>query len=159
MAEETRYIHILRESLKKKERLLYNLQEITKQQADYIDGTAFEPEVFDELMDVKEQMIDELMDIEDGFAPMYERIRIYMQENQKELADDIREMQNRIREITTLSASIQALEERNRQRLEVIFSKQQQDIQQKKRNTEIVNTYYQSMAGSAYQTSMLDTKK
>ena len=159
MAEETRYIHILRESLKKKERLLYNLQEITKQQADYIDGTSFEPEVFDELMDVKDQMIDELMDIEDGFAPMYERIRVYMQENQKELADDIREMQNRIREITTLSASIQALEERNRQKLEVIFGKQQQEIQQKRRSTEVANSYFQSMAGSAYQMSMLDTKK
>ena len=159
MAEETRYIHILRESLKKKERLLYNLQEITKQQADYIDGTVFEPEVFDELMDVKDQMIDELMDIEDGFAPMYERILVYMQEHQKELADDIREMQNRIREITTLSASIQALEERNRQKLEVIFGKQQQEIQQKRRSTEVANSYFQSMAGSAYQMSMLDTKK
>lgn len=159
MQEETRYIQILRESLSKKERLLHNLLEITKQQSDYINGKEFDIDVFNDLMDVKEEMIQELNAVEDAFESLYDRIRVYLMEHKETLANEIVEMQNRIREITNLSVSIQALEERNKQRLEVIFNSKRQEINNLKKSTRMVNNYYNAMTGSGVDKSMYFNKK
>ena len=159
MQEETRYIQILRESLSKKERLLHNLLEITKQQSDYINGKEFDIDVFNDLMDVKEEMINELNAVEDAFESLYARIRTYLAEHKDELANEIVEMQNRIREITNLSVSIQATEERNKQRLEVIFNTKRQEINNLKKSTGMVNNYYNAMTGNGMEQSMYFNKK
>lgn len=159
MQEETRYIQILRESLSKKERLLHNLLEITKQQSDYISGKEFDLDVFNDLMDVKDEMIQELNAVEDAFESLYDRVREFLAAHKEELASEIVEMQNRIREITNLSVSIQALEERNKQQMEVIFNTKRQEINSLKKSTRMVNNYYNAMTGSGVDKSMYFNKK
>lgn len=158
--EEIRYIQILRESLEKKERILHNLLDMTKQQEDYLSGEEFEMDVFDEMLDVKSGMIEELNSVDDGFESMYGRIREYLQVHRKELESPIREMQNRVREITRLSVSLQALEERNKKKLESIFASKQQEIKKFRQSSQMVNNYYQTMSGAnSYQSAFLDQKK
>lgn len=158
--EEIRYIQILRESLEKKERILHNLLDMTKQQEDYLSGEEFEMDVFDEMLDVKSGMIEELNSVDDGFEFMYGRIREYLQIHRKELESPIREMQNRVREITRLSVSLQALEERNKKKLESIFASKQQEIKKFRQSSQMVNNYYQTMSGvNSYQSAFLDQKK
>lgn len=160
MEEERNYIRILRESLEKKERILHNLLDMTRQQEEYLAGSEFELDVFEEMLDVKNGMIEELNSVDDGFETVYERIREYLQSNQKELAEPIREMQNRVREITSLSVSLQALEERNRKKLEGVFASKQQEIKKFRQSSQMVNNYYQTMSGAgSYQPSFLDKKK
>lgn len=160
MEEERNYIRILRESLEKKERILHNLLDMTRQQEEYLAGSEFELDVFEEMLDVKNGMIEELNSVDDGFETVYERIREYLQSHQKELAEPIREMQNRVREITSLSVSLQALEERNRKKLEGVFASKQQEIKKFRQSSQMVNNYYQTMSGAgSYQPSFLDKKK
>lgn len=160
MEEGRNYIRILRESLEKKERILHNLLDMTRQQEEYLAGSEFELDVFEEMLDVKNGMIEELNSVDDGFETVYERIREYLQSHQKELAEPIREMQNRVREITSLSVSLQALEERNRKKLEGIFASKQQEIKKFRQSSQMVNNYYQTMSGAgSYQPSFLDKKK
>ena len=160
MEEGRNYIRILRESLEKKERILRNLLDMTRQQEEYLAGSEFELDVFEEMLDVKNGMIEELNSVDDGFETVYERIREYLQSHQKELAEPIREMQNRVREITSLSVSLQALEERNRKKLEGIFASKQQEIKKFRQSSQMVNNYYQTMSGAgSYQPSFLDKKK
>ncbi len=160
MESQSRYISILRDSLEKKERLLNNLLDMTEQQAEYLKGEEFDMEVFDDMLDVKAEMLSELERADDGFESSYERIGAYMKEHTRELSEEIKEMQNRVREITRLSMAIQALEERNRAKLETIFSKKQQEYSGYKRGTQVVSNYYQNMTGaSAYSSVMLDKKK
>lgn len=160
MEEGRNYIQILRESLEKKERILHNLLDMTRQQEEYLAGSEFELDVFEEMLDVKNGMIEELNSVDDGFETVYERIREYLQSHQKELAAPIREMQNRVREITSLSVSLQALEERNRKKLEGVFASKQQEIKKFRQSSQMVNNYYQTMSGAgSYQPSFLDKKK
>ncbi|MDD5948272.1 MAG: hypothetical protein PUC39_00835 [Lachnospiraceae bacterium] len=160
MEEGRNYIRILRESLEKKERILHNLLDMTRQQEEYLAGSEFELDVFEEMLDVKNGMIEELNSVDDGFETVYERIREYLQSHQKELAEPIREMQNRVREITSLSVSLQALEERNRKKLEGVFASKQQEIKKFRQSSQMVNNYYQTMSGAgSYQPSFLDKKK
>lgn len=147
MEEGTRYIQILRGSLEKKERLLNNLLEITKQQSECIQKTEFDMDEFDELMNIKQEMIDELNAVDDGFESIFERIRDFLKEHKQQFASQIIEMQNRIREITNLSVSLQALEERNRKRLEVVFAQKQREINQHRKSNNAVNNYYNTMTG------------
>lgn len=160
MAEERTYIKALRENLTKKERLLYNLYDITKQQQTYLSAEQFEYDVFEELMDVKDQMLEELDTLEEGFETIYERVRETLHSHQAEYAGDIREMQNRIREIVSLGAKLRALEERNRTKLESILGTRQQEIKKYQQSSQIANQYYQNMAGgSLNRLSLLDQKK
>ena len=160
MEEGRNYIRILRESLETKERILHNLLDMTRQQEEHLAGSEFELDVFEEMLDVKNGMIEELNSVDDGFETVYERIREYLQSHQKELAEPIREMQNRVREITSLSVSLQALEERNRKKLEGVFASKQQEIKKFRQSSQMVNNYYQTMSGAgSYQPSFLDKKK
>lgn len=159
MDEGMRYTKILRESLEKKERLLNNLLDITKQQAEYINSSEFELDVFEELMDVKTEMIEELDGIDEGFQAVYDRIRVYLKAHQTDQKEMIAEMQNRVREITRLSVAIQTQEERNRSRLEVIFSQKKQDINTFRKTSQVVNNYYNSMTGMGSSQSVFFNKK
>ena len=111
-------------------------------------------------MDVKDQMLEELDTLEEGFETIYERVRETLLSHQAEYAGDIREMQNRIREIVSLGAKLRALEERNRTKLESILGTRQQEIKKYQQSSQIANQYYQNMAGgSLNRLSLLDQKK
>lgn len=159
MNSERHYISILRDSLEKKERILNNLYNMTQQQADYLNNTEFEPDVFNEMMDVKAQMIDELDTVDSGFESMYGSVREYLKAHSKDCATEILELQNRIREIMRLSMNLQALEERNRVKLEKIFSSKSSEIKHFRQNNEKVSQYYHTMTGAGVNNfSILDKK-
>jgi predicted ribosome quality control (RQC) complex YloA/Tae2 family protein len=160
MEDQTRYVAILRGSLERKENILNNLLEMTRQQEDYLKSTDFEMDIFNDMMDVKAQMIEELNTVDDGFEVTYERIGAYLKEHQGKFADTIREMQNRVREITRLSNALKAMEERNRQKLEQIFAKRQREVRGFRQGAKVVSNYYQSMSGAGIvNTSVVDQKK
>lgn len=160
MENHKRDIDIIKECLGKKERILNNLLEMTNQQAEYLAGPGFDMDVFDQMIDVKDEMIDELDTVDDGFEATYERIGAYLKQNQESHALDIRDMQNRIREITRLSVSLQALEERNRAALEKVLAGKNKEIHSFRKGSEMVNNYFQAMSGYGMAgTSTLDKKK
>lgn len=160
MENQKRDIIIIKECLEKKERILNNLMEMTRQQEEYLSGSGFDMDVFNQMIDVKDEMIDELNTVDDGFEATYERIGSYLKENQELHTLDIRDIQNRVREITRLSVSLQALEERNRAALEKALASKNKEIHSFRKGSEMVNNYYQAMSGYGIATqSTLDQKK
>ena len=159
MEEGMRYIRILKESLQKKERILKNLLELTRQEEDYINNPEFDLDVFDELIAVKQDVINELDKVDEGFEVTYERIGAYLNEHKKEFSSSIAELQNQIRKITSLSVSIQKLEEQNRVKLQDIFAKKQQEINKMQKSNKAVGNYIDIMSGSSTGQSMLFNAK
>lgn len=160
MENSNRDLAILKGCLGKKERILNNLLEMTEQQREYLAGSGFDMDVFGQMLDVKDEMIDELNTVDDGFEATYERIGEYLKENQASHALDIRDIQNRIREITRLSVALQALEERNRTMLEKVLAGKQKEVHTFRKGSEMVNNYFQAMSGYGMGAiSTLDRKK
>lgn len=123
MNQEKQYINILEASMKKKEDILNELFSITHVQEEYLKGDVFEMDVFDDMMNTKEQLIKELNAVDDSFEINYERVRQYLKDYKKELKSDIVILQNSVRNITKLSVKLQAMEERNKKRFESVVIK------------------------------------
>ena len=160
MQETIRNIKILRDCMTRKENILNNLIDMTREQEAYLSGDEFDVDVFDGMIDAKNLMLDELNSVDNGFENVYNRVRDELKDNSSSYADEIRDLKNCIREITSLSMQLQALEERNRSRLEKIFSSKQVEITGYKRASNQVSAYYQTMTGnSAALNSIVDKKK
>ncbi|MCR4717798.1 MAG: hypothetical protein K5656_11535 [Lachnospiraceae bacterium] len=160
MQDNDRNLKILRDSMDKKERILNNLISMTEQQADYLASDEFEFDVFEDMMNTKDLMIDELNSVDNGFESVYNRVRDELKAHPELYKNEIRDLKNCIREITSLSVELQALEERNKNRLEQFFLSKRGEITGYRRATNKVNAYYQTMTGAnSVVDSMMDRKK
>lgn len=119
---ELNYVQMMRESLEKKIRILEEIRLLNREQNQILQDDNATPDQFDENIDKKQVLIDQLTGLDNGFQQMYNRVREALNSNRALYADEIRKMQMYIREITDLSATIQAQEKRNKQLAEVKFS-------------------------------------
>ena len=112
MAETGQYIEILLESLQKKKTLLEAIQEENQKQEAAVkaDGGL---EAFDKTVKKKGRLIRELNGLDDGFETVYARIKEELVQNPTAYRNEIAQMQRLIAEITELSVSVQASEQRN----------------------------------------------
>ena len=160
MQDTIRDIKILRDSMSRKERILNNLIDMTREQEAYLSTDEFDMDVFDGMLDAKNLMLDELNSVDNGFENVYNRVRDSLKADPSLYSEEIRDLKNCIREITGLGMQLQALEERNRNRLEQIFSSKRAEITGYKRASNHVSAYYQTMTGSiAGMNSFMDKKK
>ena len=160
MQDTIRNIKILRDCMTRKENILNNLIDMTREQEAYLSGDEFDIDVFDGMIDAKNLMLDGLNSVDNGFENVYNRVRDELKSNPAPYADEIRDLKNCIREITSLSMQLQALEERNKNRLEQIFSNRRAEITGYKRASNHVSAYYQTMSGNvAGLNSIMDKKK
>ena len=139
MAEQN-YVQMMRESLEKKIRILEEIRLLNREQNQILQDDNATPDQFDENIDKKQVLIDQLTGLDNGFQQMYNRVREALNSNRALYADEIRKMQMYIREITDLSATIQAQEKRNKQLAEVKFSNIKSKAKEVRKSQQAVNT-------------------
>ncbi|MCI7493583.1 MAG: flagellar protein FliT [Lachnobacterium sp.] len=154
------YIAILEESLVKKSDILAHLLLLCQEQSDILDDADMTPEMFDENVQKKEVLITRLANLDDGFEQLYQRVREELASNKNQYRDSIRHMQELIREVTDKSVQIQAIEARNKEKVQTRFGEIRSQIREVKHSGRAVSNYYQNMMKmNAVEPQFWDSKK
>lgn len=160
-AQQLTLINILNDTLRKKEECLKKLQEQTVLQSELMEEEDFDVDRFNETITAKQTELDALDRLDEGFMELYARVEKVMKENTSDYAEEISEAQALIKRQMELSIELQALEDRNKNRLSLVLSRGRQKVKAFKQNTKTAAAYYKNMAnrhqeGDSY---FLDQKK
>ena len=139
------YLQILQDSLVKKLELLDEIEKKSLEQADMIKEPNVDLALVDFNMDEKAKLIDDVLALDDGFESIYEKIREQLIANKEQFKPQINALQNLIEKVTEKSASIQAIEARNKAQMEVVFASQKREVQSRRNAMSVAKDYYQTM--------------
>lgn len=152
------YLKILEESLVKKIKVLEQIEEVNKAQAELLSDDSFDAERFDKCVDEKDAMISELGQLDEGFESLYDRVREQLLQEKDKYTEQIKTLQKLIGVITDKSVSIQAQESRNKASVERHFTKQRKELGQGRKSSKVAYSYYQNKTG-VVGSYFMDTKK
>lgn len=145
-------LSVLADSLDVKLDLMDRIFACTNSQKDLLEMGLQDFVEFDRMVDEKDVLVDKLISLDDGFEQLYSDIATQLKDNREKYSAQIRNLQDKIRRITELSASIQAQETRNKKMMDDYFSKERQGIKQNRVNSKAAYDYYKSMSGMNIQT-------
>lgn len=139
------YLQILEDSLKKKLAILEQIEEKSQEQALMLRDSDVSLQQIDENMDAKARLIEELEPLDNGFEGLYEKIREELLPQKEQYREEIQRLQKLIAQVTEKSASIQALEARNKAEIESVFSREKKKLQSSRNALSVASNYYQNM--------------
>ena len=139
-------LDMLEDSLIKKIEVMKDIQKENEKQKEILKNSdEVDEEAFDKILDVKGDLIDELLRLDDGFQSLFDRVKAEVGENKELYKDQIRRMQELIKEIIGLSASIEAEEHRNKKLAEEYFSAARQKMNYSRQTSAAAFNYYRTM--------------
>lgn len=154
------YLEILKESLLKKKAILTELYNLSKKQGEIAGTVPFDTDSFDTLVDQKDDLVNRILELDNGFEETYRIIKDELPEHKDEFKEEIRFLQELIKNVTELSMSLQALEERNKRTIETAFLTEHKRIDQTRRSSKAALDYYKSMSQVNYiDPQLMDQKK
>jgi hypothetical protein len=154
------YIHILTDTLIKKNALLDKLLNLTALQDRYINEENPNMEEFDQTLVEKEEYIMQINQLDDGFEKIFTHVQDELSIKRIEHKEQIESLQELIRQITDKSTKLQGAELRNKIKLEAYFLVKKKEIKNFKISSRTASNYYKNMryqqTGESY---FLDKKK
>lgn len=145
MQDSKNYIQILIDSLRKKSRLLDEIQKQNERQYQAICVEHMDDELFQDTIEKKQVCIDELQKLDVGFQGIYEKVRELLQTETETYREEIKTLQELIRKLTEQSMKVEQEEKRNKE----AFTHQAATIRKRGRSLKTANKvaqgYYQSM--------------
>lgn len=141
------YLDMLIESLQKKKQLLDDISGLCDKQSELVKQEELDADLFDQLFDQKGDMIAQLDLLDNGFDSVFDRVKqeLATPEQKAVYANEIRMLQDLIRQVTDLSMRIQTSEERNKAAVESYFAKQRAGIKQGREGSSVAMNYYLNM--------------
>lgn len=158
-AEFATCFKVLEDTIKRKEQCLDALLVLTKNQEAVLVREKFSMEEFEALMEKKEPFIEKISEFDAGFEAVFAKMKGEMETYKTEYEARIHALQQRIKTVLEKGASLCALEEQNRGRLELCLMDKKQEIKNFNRSSRTVSSYYRSMAGSVTDQSFFMDKK
>ena len=110
-------------------------------------------------MENKAECIDMLNALDEGFQLVYDRVKADVEMYKQSYKADIQRLQQLIKEVSALSATIQAQESRNKLQIERKFRELKQETKTAKRSVSMANKYYQNMSRVSSEPQFMDSKK
>ncbi len=153
------YVTIMKESLVRKKNYLQEILELTNKQGELATADKLDEEAFSKLVDRKEVLISNVNEIDKGFTSVYERVRKEILENKDLYKDDLRDIQDSIRQCVELGMNIESAELRNKSALEAAFAKSFKGVRQLKQSKQVATKYYKSMSNGMINDSILYDRK
>jgi hypothetical protein len=145
-AARNTYIQLLVDTLQKKSKVLKLLMNITEQQENIISAPNFNEDEFLKTISLKEEQIQTLEKLDNGFDQIYESIKEELANKKEKFGTEIASLKVLIVEITDMSVKLQALERRNKSKMEVIFSNKRREIKNSRLSNQTVANYYKNMS-------------
>lgn len=156
------YVRIMMESLKKKESILNAISEKNLEQKEIVETKELSFEEFDRIIGEKAELIRQLDVLDRGFENLYENVKTELQseEGKEKYKNEIKAMQESIRNITEKSTSIQVQEQRNKQAIEAVFRSEKEKLKAGKISSKAAVNYYKTMNQTNFiPPQFLDKKK
>lgn len=154
------YLKKLIENTEQKKAVLIEIKESTARQAKAMQTENPDWKAFDAMLDEKGELIDRLNALDDAFNAMFDRIKDELLANKAKYKMEINRLQELIREVTSLSTSIQADELRNRDLVTSRINESRQKIRQDRKSVNVTGKYYNAMNKiNLIDPQLMDTKK
>lgn len=158
--EDTTYINILTDSLKKKGLLLDQMIGLTKEQEEIIASSEANVDRLEEIFSEKDNILKQLDLLDSGFDKVYQHVKEGLQENKDQYKEHILVLQDLIRMITEKSSTLQVMELQNRNKFQAYFSGRKKDIKNFKISSQTASKYYKSVVNLPQdEAHFLDKKK
>ncbi len=157
---DTTYIAMLIDVLKRKDKILQDLILETTKQKDLLLEEDFQLEAFEAILPQKDALIKMLENSDRGFGSLYTKVKAELHINKDKHKAEITQMQELIRQITDKSVQIRALEQNNKSRLEIYMSQKHKEFRDFRISSRTASSYYKNMPGKHTGESVfLDKKK
>lgn len=157
---EQTYIAIMIQSLEKKEQVLDKIIELDTVQKNQLEDPNLTPDDFDDVVEQKSKLIEQLDNLDSGFEKLFERVKEELESNKEAHKEEIRIMQDHIRNITDKSVKIKSQEARNKALMTNKFNGIKKQARQVRKGTNVASKYYQSMTKTGYvDPQFMDNKK
>lgn len=159
--QQLTYINIMLDTLRKKNMLLEALMSDTEKQAAILEEESLDVNAFNETISSKEESLNALAKLDEGFMEMYERVNETLKSNGSDYADEIIQAKSLIKEQMDVSVRLQALEEKNKNKLAIHLTNGKQKVKDFKVSSKTAAAYYKNMTnrhqlGDSY---FMDQKK
>lgn len=153
------YIQMMTDSLEMKKQTLTRIIFLSEEQNAILSAQEFDGDAFQRNIDEKAELIDRLVTLDEGFNGLFSRVKAVLDGHKQEYGKEIAVIKELIKAVTELSVKVQAQEARNKTLAQSTFSRMKKDIENAKRSTKAVNTYYQNMNKLSYEPQLMDKKK
>ncbi len=157
--ETENYLQIMTSSLEKKKKILQDIVDYNVEQERIVTLREFDGDKFQKNMENKAECIDMLNVLDEGFQSVYDRVKADVEMYKQSYKADIQRLQQLIKEVSELSATIQAQESRNKLQIERKFRELKQETKTAKRSVSMANKYYQNMSRVSSEPQFMDSKK
>lgn len=157
--ETENYLQIMTSSLEKKKKILQDIVDYNVEQEHIVTSGEFDGDKFQKNMENKAECIDMLNVLDEGFQSVYDRVKADVEMYKQNYKADIQRLQQLIKEVSALSATIQAQESRNKLQIERKFRELKQETKTAKRSVSMANKYYQNMSRVSSEPQFIDSKK
>lgn len=157
--ETENYLQIMTSSLEKKKKILQDIVDYNVEQERIVTSGEFDGDKFQKNMENKAECIDMLNVLDEGFQSVYDRVKADVEMYKQNYKADIQRLQQLIKEVSALSATIQAQESRNKLQIERKFRELKQETKTAKRSVSMANKYYQNMSRVSSEPQFMDSKK
>lgn len=153
------YVQILIDTINKKEETLRRILEITEEQEQISKAEVYDSDRMEKTLNDKEIQISRLNYLDEGFQSVYDRVSFKIRNHIEDYKDDILVLQDKIRVCTELGNAIHVLEERNRNRLGILFSKAKKEYSVSKNKANVAQNYFKTMNNSKIMDAYFVDKK
>lgn len=155
------YISVLHGSLRKKLELIKEILELTKEQNNILSKEEVDVDSFDRFVSQKEIKINEVLGIDNGFQSLYNKVSGAVKENPQLYRQQILEMQNFIRAITSIGVEIENLEHKNQEKFKSFVASKRNSIKDFKVSNKTAVSYYKNMSNQhrEWQSYFVDSRK
>ena len=154
------YLELMKDSLVKKEKILINILELTKEQEKLLNSEQFDDEAFDNLIAEKSILIEKINKLDEGFELTYKRIEDKIKAEPSCYRENIEKLQELIRTLVDRGVEVETLERRNQIKFDMNISRSKDRIRSYNLNSNAVTKYYSNMSGNIGEgTYFVDKKK
>ncbi|MBQ9936670.1 MAG: hypothetical protein IJO70_12545 [Lachnospiraceae bacterium] len=153
------YVNIMKESLVRKKNYLQVILELTNKQGELAVASELDEEAFSSIVDRKDVLISNVNEIDKGFTAVYDRVRKEIIQDKDLYKEDLKAIQDSIRQCVDLGMAIESAELRNKSALETAFAKSFRGVKQLKQSKQVANKYYKSMSNGMVNDSILYDRK
>ena len=149
----------MKESLVRKKNYLQVILELTNKQGELAVASELDEEAFSSIVDRKDVLISNVNEIDKGFTAVYDRVRKEIIQDKDLYKEDLKAIQDSIRQCVDLGMAIESAELRNKSALETAFAKSFRGVKQLKQSKQVANKYYKSMSNGMVNDSILYDRK
>ncbi|MBE5834319.1 MAG: flagellar protein FliT [Butyrivibrio sp.] len=155
------YLDMMIKSLDEKIEILTRICELNAEQKSILSSEeGVDLEAFRQNVDEKGMLIERINTLNDGFDSLYDHVKKDLEEDKKAFSEEIKKMQNQIREITSLSSTIKAEEVRNKALAEKFFKNKRSEIRANQKGNTAAYNYFETMSKSGViMPQFIDKKK